>query len=655
MSKLRVHDMAGEFGVSADEVIGLLRQMDVPVRSHLSVLTDDQVARLRARWEREKRARAEQEKDTAAASPRRRRSAAGATETAGEGAMPSKSAKPKTPRAKKAAKAAAEAPPVPEPIEEPASLGAPVRRRRKAADVAAAAAAVEAAQQVEEERRVAAEAAAAAQAAAAEARAAADAAAAEEAAAEALAEPEEEDREAEAEPSAPAFEPRTVSSHGGDAGAPPARERPRPRPVTPGAPRPRPVASSSPYMPPRPVASAAPGGGIAPPPRRDEKSGAQKAGGPPERGRRKKGRRGQVDQGAVDANISKTMAAMRGAPSRRTGSDSRRGHREEVEALRVAEAEREKRLVRVNEFITVSELAQILKVPATEIVAFAFKNLGLMVTINQRLDFDQIELIAGEFGFQAVREDAYQAEDVAAVHEDQPEELVSRPPVVTIMGHVDHGKTSLLDYIRQANVVAGESGGITQHIGAYHVTLPNGKSITFLDTPGHEAFTAMRARGAQVTDIVVLVVAADDAVMPQTIEAISHAKQRRRADDRGHQQDRPARRPTRARSSRTCCSTGWCSRSSAARRLPREISAKKGTNVDTLLDQILLQAEILDLKANPNRPRHRLGDRSPARPGQGAGRHGARPERHPARGRGLHLRHATPAACAPCSTSGATR
>ena len=308
-----------------------------------------------------------------------------------------------------------------------------------------------------------------------------------------------------------------------------------------------------------------------------------------------------MDQEAVDANISKTMAAMRGAPTRRTASDLRRGSREELEAARAAEAERERKTVRVNEFITVSELAQILKVPATQIVAFAFKEMGLMVTINQRLDFDQIELIAGEFGFQAVRENEYQAEEAGVSGEvDQPEDLKSRPPVVTIMGHVDHGKTSLLDYVRKANVVAGEAGGITQHIGAYHVLLPSGKKITFLDTPGHEAFTAMRARGAQVTDIVVLVVAADDSVMPQTIEAISHAK------NAGvplivaiNKIDLPQANAGKVK--QELLQHGVVLEDFGGTTLSTEISAKKGTNVSELLDQILLQAEILDLKSNPNR------------------------------------------------------
>jgi len=314
-------------------------------------------------------------------------------------------------------------------------------------------------------------------------------------------------------------------------------------------------------------------------------------------GRRKKGKRGAVDQEAVSANIFRTMKQMTGGPIKRRRSDD--ADREELEAIRAAAAEVEKKTVRVNEFITVNELAGILKVQATQIVSFAFKHLGLMVTINQRLDFDQIELIASEFGYNAVREEEYAA-SVEEAPADAPESLKSRPPVVTIMGHVDHGKTSLLDYIRKANVVAGEAGGITQHIGAYHVTTPSGKAVSFLDTPGHEAFTAMRARGAQVTDIVVLVVAADDSVMPQTIEAISHAK------NAGvpmivaiNKIDLPAANAMKVKQKLLAHSVVL--EEFGGQVLSSEISAKKGTNVNSLLDQILLQAEILDLKANPDR------------------------------------------------------
>ncbi len=611
MIKLRVHDLAGEFGVSNDELIGMLRSMDVPVRSHLSTLTDDQVARLRARWEREKRAR--QEKPAATATRRRR-----GTATA------------KAPVA-----------PEPAPAEEPAVR----RRRRRAVDVAKAeAAAAEAA-------AAAAEAAEAAQAEAQEAQAA-ERAAAEPAQVERSAPPEvvhEIERAVESAPraetlapAAPPTEPappeaatetpapvpprarperdaeprrsaapeprqrndrteqrteraaesRPAASQPQRPSSPPRQSTPdwqRPRPVVPGPPRPKSVSAGGP-LPPRPVASAAPGAGTSVPGRRDEKRG----------GKRKKGKRGTVDREAVTANISRTMTAIRGSHSRRgprRSDDS--SYREEVEAQRAAEAERERTTVHVNEFITVSELAQILKIPPTQIVGFAFKNLGLMVTINQRLDFDQIELIAGEFGFQAVREAEYAAAP-ADQEEDRPEDLVSRPPVVTIMGHVDHGKTSLLDYIRNESVVAGESGGITQHIGAYHVTLADGREITFLDTPGHEAFTAMRARGAQATDIVVLVVAADDQVMPQTIEAISHAK------NAGvpmvvaiNKIDLPSADVQKVK--QDLLQHGVVLEEFGGNTLSTPISAKKGTNVSDLLDQILLQAEILDLKANPDR------------------------------------------------------
>ena len=602
MSKLRVHDMAGEFGISADEVMGLLRTMDVSVRSHLTPLTDDQIARVRARWEREKRVRAE--KQAAPPAPARRRRGA---------ATPIVAPEPVAPVAE--ADATADA--------------SPIRRRRKAADVQAAA---DAAAEVAAVEAAATEAAETIRAAERAERAERDAADAAVAAARAAAAVDAADRAAEEQRAASAragLVPDADRSAAGDSAAPVARtdapriatpsplppasagsDRPRPRPITPGAPRPRSAGAGSPF-PPRPVASATPGG-FGGPARRDDRrpvGGGPQSGNPPTTGvgagtsaaarGRKKGKRGSVDQEVVDANIAKTMASMRGVPTR-GGRVDRRGIREEAEASRLAEVEREKKLVRVNEFITVSELAQILKVSPTEIVGFAFKNLGLMITVNQRLDFDQIEIVAGEFGFQAVRENEYQAEEVGTVVEDTAEDMKSRPPIVTIMGHVDHGKTSLLDYIRKANVVAGEAGGITQHIGAYHVELPGGKMITFLDTPGHEAFTAMRARGAQVTDEVILVVAADDAVMPQTIEAISHAK------NAGvpmivaiNKVDLPQANVMKVK--QDLLQHGVVLEEFGGTTLSTEISAKKGTGIDALLEQILLQAELLDLKSNPDK------------------------------------------------------
>ncbi|MBK8645873.1 MAG: translation initiation factor IF-2 [Gemmatimonadetes bacterium] len=638
MSKLRVHDMAGEFGIAADEVIGMLRSMDVPVRSHLTVLTDDQVARVRARWEREKRAR--QEKPVAAPAATRRRKGAPATTT--------------TPAPVAPEPAAATPPPA---VDAAAAAKAGVRRRR-AADVAAAAEALELAAEETAAAAAASAAAAAAAAAVVEAPSAPVEVAAPVRETTAPAAPEPGDDVAHA-PAAtehegasedvPAVEPvRAVEPPPPPPPAPPAPpaapipqpqtystgpsipDRPRPRPVVPGAPRPRPGQGGGGFERPRPVASASPSGSVGLPPRRDDQQrkpggapgGGGGGGGPSgasqsqqqQRGK-KKGKRGAVDQEEVSANISRVMGAMRGGVAKRGGSRRDDG-REEMEAIRREEAERGKKTVRVNEFITVGELAEILKLSASQIVAFAFKNLGLMVTINQRLDFDQIELIAGEFGFQAVREEEYAADMGEERVADRPEDLVFRPPVVTIMGHVDHGKTSLLDYIRKANVVAGEAGGITQHIGAYHVTLPNSKHITFLDTPGHEAFTAMRARGAQVTDIVVLVVAADDAVMPQTIEAISHAK------NAGvpmivaiNKVDLPDANPMRVK--QDLLQHGVVLEEFGGTTLSTEVSAKKGTNVPELLEQVLLQSEVLDLKSNPDKKAHGSVVEAQLDPGKG--------------------------------------
>ena len=329
----------------------------------------------------------------------------------------------------------------------------------------------------------------------------------------------------------------------------------------------------------------------------------------------KKSRKNYVDQDAVQANILKTLQGMKGGVRGKRRSDEP-SYRDLIASRTAEEREREKTRIRVNEFISVSELAEPMKVPATQIVQFAFKELGLMVTVNQRLDFDQIELIASEFGFQAVREDEYAAELTTAPIEDKAEDLTPRPPIVTIMGHVDHGKTSLLDYIRKANVVAGEAGGITQHIGAYHVSLPGGKQITFLDTPGHEAFTAMRARGAQVTDIVVLVVAADDQVMPQTVEAISHAR------NAGvpmivaiNKIDLPSANVPKVK--QDLLQHNVVLEEFGGNILSTQISAKKGTGVEELLEKILLQAELLDLKANAEGPCHGTVLEATLDPGKG--------------------------------------
>ena len=348
---------------------------------------------------------------------------------------------------------------------------------------------------------------------------------------------------------------------------------------------------------PTPAASAGPGGTVRIQAEGYTTDGRRKA-------KDKKKKRGRVDQDAVQENISRVMAEIKSGGGKKKRRRAERVSREEQE-IREAEVqeeqEREAKTVKVNEFLTIAELAELMDVPAAQIVGSAFKNLGLMVTINQRLDFDQIEMLLDEFGFQAVREEEYaSAEDEIEEVVDSPESLRPRPPVVTVMGHVDHGKTLLLDRIRKANVVAGEAGGITQHIGAYHVELEGGRTITFLDTPGHAAFTAMRARGADVTDIVILIVAADDSIMPQTIEAISHAK------NAGvplivaiNKIDLPAANADRVK--QELLQHDVQVEDYGGQVLATAISAKTGAGIDDLLEKVVLQSELLELSANPDR------------------------------------------------------
>jgi len=318
------------------------------------------------------------------------------------------------------------------------------------------------------------------------------------------------------------------------------------------------------------------------------------------RKKKKKSIRETITEEEVMRAIRETYAGMEPHTSsmRERIKQRKKQERKEREIRQIEESERESHILRLTEFVTTGDLANLMNKSPNEIILKCM-SLGLMVTINQRLDKDTITLIADDYGYEVEFIDTQKVqteeEDI-----DPPESLKPRPPIVTIMGHVDHGKTSLLDYIRQSNVVAGEAGGITQHIGAYKVTLSNGREITFLDTPGHEAFTAMRARGAQVTDIVVLVVAADDSVMPQTIEAISHAKAA------GvpmivaiNKIDKPDANPDRIK--QQLADHGVLIEEWGGKYQHVEISAKKGINIDVLLEKILLEADILDLKANPDR------------------------------------------------------
>jgi translation initiation factor IF-2 len=454
---MRLYEAAKEFNLEADKLIQLLRSMGVAVRSEAASVDDTVVSKLRARFERERRA------------------GHGEAEESIQTVIDDTQATGKRKRRKK------EDLPVPEPVVEevvvPEIVAEAEPQTREEALAAlfpeqpAAAVAEPAVEPVRAEEPEVIE-------------------------AEAVVEPPK------AEPPPPPPTTRTATPE----------QRPRLRraaevgwapPKKPAPPeRPKPTWTTGQQPPARPVqlaASAAPRGQV-----RIQAEGYTSDGRNAKKKDKKKKKARRVDEAAVQENIHRVLSELKTGGKRKKHRREEAPSRVELQRERARLAAEEAQTIRVNEFLTVAELAELIDKAPNEIISSAFKNLGLMVTINQRLDFDQIELLLEEFGFRAIKETEYGAEMIEETgEEDAEEDLSPRPPVVTIMGHVDHGKTSLLDYIRRTNVVAGESGGITQHIGAYHVELDGDRAITFLDTPGHAAFTAMRARGAEVTDLVI--------------------------------------------------------------------------------------------------------------------------------------------------------
>jgi|694.fasta_scaffold34838_5 translation initiation factor IF-2 len=309
----------------------------------------------------------------------------------------------------------------------------------------------------------------------------------------------------------------------------------------------------------------------------------------------------EISASDIQKEIKDTLARLSNQGGKSKASKNRRLKRDSFQQRRqeeMAAAELEEKILKLTEFVTVSELASMMSVQPTQVISVCM-SLGIFASINQRLDAETIQIVADEFGYETEFVSA-EVQDAIQTIEDQPEDLINRPPIITVMGHVDHGKTSLLDRIRNANVTEGEAGGITQHIGAYSVTLKDGRKMTFLDTPGHEAFTAMRARGAQVTDVAIIIVAADDDVMPQTKEAISHAQAANVPMIFAiNKIDKPGANPDRIReqlSGMNILVEDW-----GGKYQVQEISAKQNLNIDALLDKVLLEAELLELKANPKK------------------------------------------------------
>ena len=344
--------------------------------------------------------------------------------------------------------------------------------------------------------------------------------------------------------------------------------------------------------------------------RRGNNQGGNAQGGNAQGGSKRQKERNRKAQAAIKPEVSdedvakqvkETLARLTSKTKASKGAKYRKEKREQARAQQeeqMLEAKAESKVLKLTEFVTANELATMMDVPVTKVIGTCM-SIGIMVSINQRMDAETIDLVAEEFGFKTEFVSA-DVQDAIAEEEDNEEDLEPRAPIVTVMGHVDHGKTSLLDYIRKANVIAGEAGGITQHIGAYNVTLENGRHITFLDTPGHEAFTAMRARGAQVTDIAIIIIAADDDIMPQTKEAINHAVAANVPIVFAiNKIDKPHANPDKIKES--LAAMNFLVEEWGGKYQSHDISAKKGIGVNDLLDKVLLEADMLELKANPNR------------------------------------------------------
>ncbi len=334
---------------------------------------------------------------------------------------------------------------------------------------------------------------------------------------------------------------------------------------------------------------------------KERKKGKKKSSKKKKKGKKRRGK--NVEEDEVEQKLKETLQKMKSSETigskRQRRRRKRKEEREEEEQLQAEMEELEDEILEVTEFITVSDLADLMDVKTNEVITTCM-DLGMMVSINQRLDASTIELVAEEFGYEVEFVDAEEAIEEIELEEDDPEDLEPRAPIITVMGHVDHGKTSLLDYIRKAKVAEAEAGGITQHVGAYEINTEDGRKITFLDTPGHEAFTAMRSRGAQATDIVILVVAADDAVMPQTIEAINHAKAAGVSIIVAiNKMDKEGANPEKIKqqlAEHDVIVEEYGGKNQAA-----EVSAKTGKGIDELLEKVVIESELMELKANPNR------------------------------------------------------